>query len=116
MPELLGAVTQEIDNYAAGVETSTSLGSTTNSYLKETWSYAWTLGYGTANSVETITYPNTLSGGSAPTATITQDSAGNIVKVVNALGDTATSAYNDTDPSTSPSSSKLSRGIVERAF
>jgi YD repeat-containing protein len=91
----------EVDSYVGGVESSTSLGSSSNSYDKETWSYNWSLGYGASNSTETITYPNSL-GGTAPTATITLDPAGNVISTTNALGDVATSAYNDVGGNTYP--------------
>ncbi|HEV3267260.1 MAG TPA: hypothetical protein VGZ68_02550, partial [Acidimicrobiales bacterium] len=85
----------ETDSYVGGVESSTKLGSSTNLTNTETWSYNWSLGYGAANSTETITYPNTLAGGTAPTASITLDPEQNVISTTNALGDVATSAYND---------------------
>jgi YD repeat-containing protein len=85
----------EVDTYVGGVESSTSLGSSSNSYNNETWGYNWSLGYGASNSTETITYPNSLAGGTAPTATVVLDPAGNVISTTNALGDVATSAYND---------------------
>ncbi len=83
----------EVDTYAAGIETQTSLGSPSNSYNNETWQYTWSLGYGVANSVETITYPHSLITGTAPSATETFDSSGDLIQTVNALGDVATSAF-----------------------
>jgi RHS repeat-associated protein len=91
----------EVDNYVSGVESSTKLGAASGSYDSETWSYNWSLGYGAANSTETITYPDTLSG-SSPTATITLDPAGNVVQTVNAEGDYATSDYNDSGANDMP--------------
>lgn len=85
----------EVDSYVGGVESSTSLGSSSNAYDKETWSYNWSMGYGAANSTETITYPNSLAGGTAPTASITLDPEQNVISTTNALGDVATSAYDD---------------------
>ncbi len=83
----------EVDTYSAGIETATSLGSPTpGSANNETWQYSWSLGYGAANSVETITYPHTLSG-TAATATETFDPSGDLIQTVNALGDVATSAF-----------------------
>jgi len=87
----------EVDTYGAGVETSTSLGSTTSPYLDETWTYGWSMGYGSSNSVETITYPHSLSG-TAPTSSVTFDQAGNIISTTDAAGNVATSAYNDLGP------------------
>jgi RHS repeat-associated protein len=84
----------ETDQYTSGVETQTKLGASGGGANSETWQYAWSLGYGAANSTETITYPDSLSG-SSPTATIVLDPAGNVVSTTNALGDVATSAYND---------------------
>lgn len=91
----------ETVNFTAGVETTTTLGSTTNSASRETWAYSWTMGYGSSNSTETITFPHSLSG-TAPTETVTLDAAGNVVTTVNPLGDTATSAYNDTGSANLP--------------
>ena len=73
----------EIDQYSGGLETSTSLGSSTNADENETWSYSWNLGNGVANSSEVITYPATLNvaNNSAyvpPSATIISDPAGNV--------------------------------------
>lgn len=85
----------QTDWYTSGVETQTSLGSSGGAPNSETWSYAWTLGYGAANSTETITYPNSLSGGTAPTATILLDPAGNVISTTNIAHDTYTSEYND---------------------
>ena len=90
----------EIDQYSAGIETSSQLGSTSNSTENETWLFNWNFGNGTANTSEVITYPNTLQSAvppssQAPTATIISDPAGNIISTTNALGDVATSAYND---------------------
>jgi RHS repeat-associated protein len=90
----------ETDQYNSGLETSTTLGSSTNASQSETWNYSWNLGNGSANSTEQITYPATLNTAnhanwSAPTATIVWDPAGNVVSTTNALGDVATSAYND---------------------
>jgi RHS repeat-associated protein len=85
----------ENDQYTSGVETQTSLGASGGGANSEKWQYAWSLGYGAANSTETITYPDSLSG-SSPTATIVLDPAGNIISTTDALGDVATSAYNDT--------------------
>jgi RHS repeat-associated protein len=84
----------EFENYVSGVESSTKLGSTSNSHNSETWSYNWTFGYGAGTSTETISYPDSLSG-SPLTATATLDAAGNVVQTENALGDYATSDYND---------------------
>jgi RHS repeat-associated protein len=84
----------EVDSYVGGVESSTKLGSSSNSYNSETWSYNWTFGYGATTSTEIITYPNSLSGSSL-TATLTLDTAGNLVETENASGDYATSDYND---------------------
>ncbi len=91
----------EVDTYAAGLETETSLGSTTDAADNETWQYAWTLGDGSANSTEVVTYPDSLSG-TAPTATIVSDPAGNVISTTNAEGDVATSAYNDVDANVAP--------------
>ena len=88
-------------SYVGGVQSSTSLGSPSNSANNETWSYNWTFGYGAANSTEVITYPDSLSG-TAPTATITLDPAGNVISTTNASGDVATSAYNDVGSNTFP--------------
>lgn len=90
----------EIDQYSGGLETSTSLGSSTNGDENETWSYSWNLGNGVANSSEVITYPATLNvaNNSAyvpPSATIISDPAGNVISTTNALGDVSTSVYND---------------------
>ncbi len=93
-PSCAAASPVEVDSYSGGVATSTSLGSPSNPYLNETWNYAWTLGYGATNSTETISYPDSLSGVSAH-ATLTLDPYGNVVSTTNALGDVATSAYND---------------------
>ena len=82
----------EVDTYAAGVQTSTSLGSPTNPYNNEAWQYSWNLGYGATNSVETITYPNSLSG-SALTASLTLDPEGNLISTTDTLGHVATSAF-----------------------
>ena len=88
---------REIDQYTSGLETSSQLGSSTNASESETWLYNWVLGNGVANTTETITYPNTLSAAAqARTATIVTDPAGNVVSTTNALGDVATSAYNET--------------------
>lgn len=84
----------ENDQYTSGVETQTSLGAAAGGANSETWQYAWSLGYGAANSTETITYPDSLSG-PAPTATIVLDSVGNVTSTTNVLGDVSTSAYND---------------------
>jgi YD repeat-containing protein len=84
----------EIDQYTSGVETETKLGASGGGANSETWQYAWSLGYGSANSTETITYPDSLSG-SSPTATIVLDPAGNVISTTNSAGDMATSAYND---------------------
>jgi RHS repeat-associated protein len=91
----------EVDNYVGGIESSTQLGSTTNAYNNETWSYNWTLGYGAANSTELITYPKSVSGATV-TATITLDPAGNVIQTENALGDYATSDYNDVGGNDTP--------------
>ena len=91
----------EVDSYTAGVETATSLGSTSDTYDNEVWQYNWTMGFGASNSTEVVTYPHSLNG-SALTATFTLDPAGNVIKTVNALGDTATSAYNDIGGNTLP--------------
>jgi len=90
----------EKDQYSGGLETSSQLGSLSNPNESETWLYAWNVGNGSANSSEVITYPHTLNtanNGSfvAPTATIIWDPAGNIISTTNALGDVATSVYND---------------------
>jgi RHS repeat-associated protein len=84
----------EVENYVSGVESSTKLGSTSNSYNSETWTYSWSFGYGAGNSTETINYPDSLSG-TSPTATVTMDAAGNVVQTENIAGDYATSDYND---------------------
>ncbi len=91
---------REIDQYSAGLETSTQLGQSTNAIENETWSYAWNYGNGVANSSEVITYPDTINVAKsasfvAPSATIITDLAGDIVSTTNANGDVATSAYND---------------------
>ena len=90
----------ETDQYTSGLQTSTTLGSTTNPDESETWGYTWNLGNGAANTSEVIMYPSTLNVANSaswvpPSATIVWDPAGNIVSTTNALGDTATSAYND---------------------
>ena len=90
----------ETDQYTSGLETSTTLGSTTNANESETWGYTWNLGNGAANTSEVVTYPSTLNVANsaswvAPTATIIWDPAGNIVSTTNALGESDTSAYND---------------------
>jgi YD repeat-containing protein len=84
----------ETDQYTSGVETETTLGALGGGANSETWQYAWSMGYGAANSTETVTYPDSLSG-SSPTATVVLDPAGNVISTTNALGDVATSAYND---------------------
>ncbi len=84
----------EVENYVSGVESSTKLGSASNSYNSETWTYGWTFGYGAGNSTETINYPDSLSG-TSPQATVTLDAAGNVVQTENVSGDYATSDYND---------------------
>ena len=84
----------EVENYVAGVQTSTTLGLPSNPSMNETWQYNWTMGYGASNSTEVITYPSTLSG-VAKTATVTLDQAGYVISTTNALGEVATSAYND---------------------
>lgn len=76
------------------METSTSLGSSTDGADSETWQYNWTLGYGSGNSTESITYPSSLSS-TLSTAQLTLDPANNVIATTNALGDVATSAYND---------------------
>ena len=91
----------EIDQYSAGLETSSELSAPSNANESETWSYAWDLGNGTANTTEVISYPDTLDHANSvdstpPTATIISDPAGNVVSTTNVLGDVATSAYNDT--------------------
>ena len=91
---------QEIDQYSAGLETSTELGSPNSPLENETWTYGWDLGNGMANTTEVITYPDTLNVAQsstwvAPTATIISDPVGNVISTTNALGDTATSEYND---------------------
>jgi RHS repeat-associated protein len=92
-------IPQEIDQYSNGLETSTQLGSQTNASEVETWLYSWNLGNGVANTSEVITYPDTLIvASSSPvvsTASIVTDPAGNIISTTNALGDVATSAYNE---------------------
>ena len=89
----------EVDQYSGGLETSTELGSPSNPLENETWSYAWNYGNGVANTSEVITYPSTLAATTAgvnpATATIVSDPAGNVTSTTNALGDVATSAYND---------------------
>jgi YD repeat-containing protein len=86
----------EVDTYVGGIESSQELGSTTTgSYDTETWQYNWTMDYGSGNSTEVITYPNTLSG-TTLTASMNLDSAGDIVSTTNALGDTTTSSWLDT--------------------
>ncbi|MGC1420055.1 MAG: hypothetical protein WA786_08055, partial [Acidimicrobiales bacterium] len=94
-PSCAAASPVEVDSYVGGVESSTSLGSSSNSHNNETWSYSWNMGYGAANSTETITYPNSLAGGTAPTASIILDPEQNVISTTNARGDVATSAYND---------------------
>ena len=89
-------------SYTSGVETQTSLGVFGSGAYSETWQYAWSMGYGVANSTETITYPNSLSGGTAPTAAVVLDPAGNVISTTNAAGDVATSAYNDTGSAVRP--------------
>jgi RHS repeat-associated protein len=91
-PSCAGQSPVEVDNYVGGVESSTKLGSSTNSVDSETWSYNWTMGYGAANSTEVISYPNTLSG-AVLTATLTLDPEGEVISTTNVLGDVATSAY-----------------------
>jgi YD repeat-containing protein len=93
-PSCTGVSPIEVDSYMSGVETQTKLGALAGGANSETWQYTWSLGYGAANSTETITYPGSLSG-SSPTATIILDPAGNVISTTNALGDVATSAYND---------------------
>lgn len=85
----------QTDTYGAGVQSAMTLGSTTNAHDSETWGYSWTLGYGTGPSTETVTYPHTLSG-TAATATIVLDAAGNRTSTTDPLGHVATTAYNDT--------------------
>ena len=90
----------EVDQYSAGLETSSELGSTTNAIENETWKYVWNYGDGTANTSEVVTYPDTLNVAKlstfvAPIATIISDPSGNVVSTTNALGDVSTSAYND---------------------
>jgi RHS repeat-associated protein len=82
------------ESYSEGVLLSSTLGT---SSFNETWSYAWTMGWGVSGSTSTevITYPNSLSPGTSNTVTVTLDTAGNIVSTTNAIGDIATSAYND---------------------
>ncbi|MGD0852979.1 MAG: RHS repeat-associated core domain-containing protein [Acidimicrobiales bacterium] len=95
-PTATADIPQEIDQYSNGLETSTQLGSQTNSSEVETWLYSWNLGNGVANTSEVITYPDTLLGSSGlRSASITTDPAGNIISTTNALGDVATSAYNE---------------------
>jgi RHS repeat-associated protein len=91
-------IPQEIDQYTNGLETSTQLGSQTNSSEVETWLYSWDLGNGVANTSEQITYPDTLQGTSPviETSSIVTDPAGNIISTTNPLGDVATSFYNET--------------------
>jgi RHS repeat-associated protein len=91
----------EVDSYSAGLETETSLGSASDAADNETWQYDWTLGDGSANSTEVVTYPDSLSG-TSPTATIVLDPAGNVISTTNAEGDVATSAYNDLDANVAP--------------
>jgi RHS repeat-associated protein len=84
----------EVDTYSSGVETSTSLGTNASQYLKEKWQYSWTLGQGSGNSTETITYPHSLSG-TAATAQITLDPFSNVISTTDVMGNVATSAFND---------------------
>ncbi len=84
----------QVDTYVSGVESSTTLGSSSNPYESEKWSYDWSFGYGDSNSTETVTYPNALTG-SPTTAVITLDPAGNIIQTKDAFGNYATSYYND---------------------
>jgi YD repeat-containing protein len=84
----------EVENYVSGVESSMKLGSTSNSYNSETWTYSWSFGYGAGNSTETIYYPDSLSG-TAPQATVILDAAGNVVQTENVSSEYATSDYND---------------------
>jgi RHS repeat-associated protein len=93
-PSCTAVSSVENDQYTSGVETETTLGALGGGANSETWQYAWSMGYGAADSTETITYPDSLSG-SSPTATIILDPAGNVISTTNALGDVATSAYND---------------------
>jgi RHS repeat-associated protein len=91
----------EIDEYNSGLEISSELGAgSSNALENETWNYAWNFGNGVANTSEIVTYPDTLNVAAnssfvAPSATIITDPSGNIVATTNALGDQATSAYND---------------------
>jgi len=100
-PSCAAVLPIETDVYSGGLETMTTLGSTvTNPDETETWSYSWSLGGGTANTTEQITYPDKINVANnanfiPPTATIVMDPSGNIVSTTNALGDVATSAYND---------------------
>lgn len=101
-PGCANVAPQEVVSYLAGLETATTLGSsTTGSANTESWTYSWTLGDGSANTIENITYPDTLSG-SAATATIVLDPAGNVISTVDAKGDVATSAYNDVGNNVAP--------------
>jgi RHS repeat-associated protein len=91
---------QEIDQYTAGLETSTELGSPNSPLDNETWTYGWDLGDGLANTTEVVSYPDSLNVAQnstwvSPTATIISDPEGNVVSTTNALGDTSTSEYND---------------------
>jgi RHS repeat-associated protein len=90
----------DVDYYTSGVETKTTDGASGGGANSETWQYAWTLGYGVADSTETITYPDNF--GSASSATIVLDPAGNVISTTNAAGDVATSAYNDAGPNVLP--------------
>jgi RHS repeat-associated protein len=93
---VMADIPQQIDQYSNGLETSTQLGAEATSSEVETWLYNWVLGNGVANTSEVITYPNTLTAAAvAPTATIITDPAGNVVSTTDALGDVATSAYNE---------------------
>jgi RHS repeat-associated protein len=82
----------EVDSYSAGVLSSSSLGSTSNSYNNETWNYSWSWGNGTTNSVETITYPDSISGNPV-TSSATLDPAGDVTSTTDALGNVATSGW-----------------------
>ncbi len=95
-PTSTADIPQEIDQYSNGLETSTQMSAEYSPTQVETWLYSWNLGNGIANTSEVITYPHALLGSSGlRTASITTDPAGNIISTTNALGDVATSSYNE---------------------
>jgi RHS repeat-associated protein len=94
----LGTPSTEVDSFLGGIESSSTIGSTTSGDPNtETWAYQWTLGNGLSipNSTETITYPNAIARGTPAQATLTLDSAGNLVSMKDALGNISISTYND---------------------